>query len=107
MRHFDLPVLRSFLYIANGKSFAETASLMGRTASAISLQIKKLESDLGAKVFRRSAHKVMLTPDGERLVFHATQILLLNDEAMRALLIARNTKIDDDLLTVANANGWG
>lgn len=107
MRHFDLPVLRSFLYIANGKSFAETASLMGRTASAISLQIKKLESDLGAKVFRRSAHKVILTPEGALLVFHATQILQLNDEAIRAFLLARNTKIDEDLLAVADMTGWG
>jgi DNA-binding transcriptional LysR family regulator len=106
MRYFDLAVLRSFLYIANGKSFAETASLMGRTASAISLQIKKLESDLGAKVFRRSAHKVMLTPDGERLVFHATQILLLNDEAIRAFLMGRNTKIDDERIVLADTHVW-
>lgn len=88
MRYFDIPVLRSFLLIAEGKSFAEAASVVGRSASAITQQIKKLEEDIGARVFVRSARHVGLTPDGERLIAHAQRLLLLHDEAMMAFIDA-------------------
>ncbi|MCY0387080.1 LysR substrate-binding domain-containing protein [Robbsia sp. Bb-Pol-6] len=88
MRYFDIPVLRSFLLIAEGKSFAEAASVVGRSASAITQQIKRLEDDIGARVFVRTARAVTLTPDGERLIAHAQRLLLLHDEAMLAFFDA-------------------
>lgn len=88
MRYFDIPVLRSFLLIAEGKSFTEAASLVGRSASAITQQIKRLEDDIGARVFVRTARTVTLTPDGERLIAHAQRLLLIHDEAMMAFLDA-------------------
>ncbi|WP_347556998.1 LysR substrate-binding domain-containing protein [Robbsia sp. KACC 23696] len=88
MRDFDIPVLRSFLLIASGKNFIEAASLMGRSPSAITQQIKRLEDDLGAKVFRRTSHHVVLTPDGERLIHHAQRLLRLHDEALMAFVDA-------------------
>jgi DNA-binding transcriptional LysR family regulator len=44
---FDLDVLRSFVAIAEEKSFTRAASRVGRTQAAISLQIQRLEGILG------------------------------------------------------------
>ncbi len=84
LRTLDLGILRSFLLIAEGRSFAETADLVGRSPSAVSLHIQKLEEDLGAAVLRRNARGVALTLAGERLLGFARRLLALNDEALLA-----------------------
>ena len=83
-RNLDIGVLRTFLLIAEGRSFAEAADLVGRSPSAVSLQIGRLEAELGAPVFRRSNREVALTLAGERLLGFARRILRANDEAMLA-----------------------
>ncbi|GEO12706.1 LysR substrate-binding domain-containing protein [Microvirga aerophila] len=82
--NLDIGVLRSFLLIADGRSFAETAELVGRSPSAVSLQIQRLEADLGAPVFRRNNREVALTLAGERLLGFARRIVRSNDEAVLA-----------------------
>lgn len=84
LRTFDLAVLRSFLLIAQGRSFADTADLVGRSPSAVSLRIQKLEEELGVTVLRRNARGVELTSAGERLLGYAHRLLALNDEALAA-----------------------
>jgi DNA-binding transcriptional LysR family regulator len=88
LRTLDLAVLRSFLLIAQGRSFVETADLVGRSPSAISLHIQKLEEELGAAVLRRNARGVELTPAGERLLGFARRLLSLNDETIAAFRVA-------------------
>ncbi|MCB8823071.1 LysR substrate-binding domain-containing protein [Microvirga rosea] len=83
-RHLDIAVLRAFLLIAEGRSFTEAADRLGRSPSAISLQIQKLETDLGTSVFRRNNRQVVLTLAGERLLGFARRILQANDEAVSA-----------------------
>lgn len=82
--HLDLGVLRSFLLIAEGHSFAEAAEVVGRSPSAVSLQIQRLEDEIGAAVFVRGHRQVSLTPAGERLLGFARSLLRINDEAMLA-----------------------
>lgn len=84
LRHLDTAVLRSFVLIAEGKTFAETADIVGRSASAITLQIQKLEEQLGQPVFARTGRAVELTIAGERLLAYGRRILALNDEAWAA-----------------------
>lgn len=84
LRNLDLGVLRSFLLIAEGHSFAEAADLVGRSPSAVSLQIQRLEEDLGAKVLRRNNREVALTLAGERLLGFARRLIAANDEAILA-----------------------
>jgi DNA-binding transcriptional LysR family regulator len=81
--NLDIGVLRSFLLIADGRSFTEAAELVGRSPSAVSLQIQRLEADLGASVFRRSNREVSLTLAGERLLGFARRIVQANDEVIR------------------------
>lgn len=83
-RNLDIGVLRSFLLIADGRSFTEAADLVGRSPSAVSLQIQRLEADLGAPVFRRNNREATLTLAGERLLGFARRIVRANDEAVLA-----------------------
>ena len=77
----DGDLLRVFVLIAEGHSFTAAAEMIGRTQSAVSMQIKRLEEALGQKVLNRGkGGDVDLTPHGESLLARARQILSLNDE---------------------------
>ncbi|MEM7254140.1 MAG: LysR substrate-binding domain-containing protein [Pseudomonadota bacterium] len=60
--------LRTFQVVAEMGNVTEAAATLGRTQSAISLQIRKLESTLGVRLFERQARGVRLTEDGRRLL---------------------------------------
>ena len=76
----DSELLRSFLAIARSGSITRAARTLNRTQSAVSVQIKRLESQLGEELFERQARGVKLTPAGERLLGQASQILALLDK---------------------------
>lgn len=80
---FDLDnlLLKSFISIAESGTFSNAAHIVGRTQSAISLQIKKLEDNLECQLFDRSFRKVSLTPHGEIFLQYAKQIIQLQWEA--------------------------
>ncbi|MDE2580240.1 MAG: LysR family transcriptional regulator [Rhodospirillales bacterium] len=79
----DPDLLRAFLLIAEGHSFTEAAGLLGRTQSAVSMQIKRLEEVLGQPVLHRGkGNGIDLTPHGQFLLLRARQILSLNDEVV-------------------------
>jgi DNA-binding transcriptional LysR family regulator len=79
----DTDLLRAFVLIAEGRSFTQAAALVGRTQSAISMQVKRLEDILGQPVLSRGkGGSVELTPHGHFLLSRARQILALNDEVM-------------------------
>ena len=50
----DTDLLRAFVLIAEGYSFTEAAARVGRTQSAVSMQVKRLEEQLGQPVLSRS-----------------------------------------------------
>ena len=79
--NLDIGVVRSFLLIADGHSFAETAEIVGRSPSAVSLQIQRLEEDLGARVLFRSNRETSLTLAGERFLGFARRLVQVNDAA--------------------------
>lgn len=85
-RTLDLDLLRTFVTIADTGGFTRAGDQLGRTQSAISLQVKRLEDMIGRTVFLRSSRSLRLTSDGERLLSHARQMLRLNDEALADLL---------------------
>ncbi|GGB01062.1 LysR family transcriptional regulator [Brucella endophytica] len=78
----DLDVLRTFVMIAETKSFSAAANAVFRTPSAVSMQIKKLEETLGTTLLDRDARSVSLTSDGELLLGYARRMLALNREAV-------------------------
>jgi DNA-binding transcriptional LysR family regulator len=79
----DPELLRAFQLIAEGESFTRAADRLGRTQSAISMQIKRLEEILGHTVLSRGrGGGITLTPHGRYLLTRAREILALNDEVM-------------------------
>jgi len=79
----DPDLLRTFVLIAEGRSFTRAAGLVGRTQSAISMQMKRLEALLQESLFSRGrGGSVELTPHGRYLLEHARQILALNDTVL-------------------------
>lgn len=78
----DPDVLRSFVAIAETGSFTAAAARIFRTPSAVSMQIKRLEEQLGVSVFLRDARNVALTQDGEVLLSYARRLIALNREAI-------------------------
>ena len=61
-----MPNLLAFEAVARRRSFALAAAELHLTASAISHQIARLETQLSIKLFERSAHGVRLSPAGEQ-----------------------------------------
>lgn len=89
MKHtnLDMDCLRTFVIIVDVGSFAEASLRIGRTASAVSLQVSRLEAQLGAQVFRKLGRKMVLSPEGERVLAMARQILNLNDLVIETLTL--------------------
>ena len=82
---FDLDVLRSFVAGIELGSFAKAADAQGRSASAISTQMHKLEEQVGLLLLRKSGRGLVLTNAGETLLAYARRMLELNDEAVAAV----------------------
>lgn len=79
MFDLDISLLRTFVTLVETGSFTRTAKKIGRTQSATSMQIARLEEVLGCSLFKRDKRNVSLTPDGEKLVGYARQLVELND----------------------------
>lgn len=77
----DPDLLRAFAFIAEEGSFTRAAQLVGRTQSAVSMQVQRLEGLLGQQLLTRSkGGTVALTPHGQYLLGRAREMLALNDE---------------------------
>jgi DNA-binding transcriptional LysR family regulator len=80
----DLSVMRTLTAVVESGSFARAARLVGRSESAVSLQMKRLEEQLGEAVFQRSGRNMVLTGAGTTLLGYAQRLLDLNNEALTA-----------------------
>ena len=78
----EIRQLRAFLAIAELGTFTAAAQRVHVTQAAISMQIRQLENELGAKLFVRAPRRVMLTEAGEHLLQRARQILRDHDAAL-------------------------
>jgi DNA-binding transcriptional LysR family regulator len=79
MNDLDTSLLRTFVTLAETGSFSGTGARIGRSQSAVSGQIAKLESLLGARVLARTTRAVRLTAEGERLLPHARAMVAQAD----------------------------
>lgn len=85
-RCLDLDLLRSFVIIAEEKSFTRAAERVGRTQSAVSLQMQRLEAALGLPVLNRGkGGTVELNQRGQYLLGRAKELLGLNDDILKSL----------------------
>ncbi len=82
---FDLDVLRSFVTGMELGSFAKAADRLGRSTSAVSAQLKKLEEQAATPIFRKAGRGLALTEAGETMLGYARRLIELNDEAASAI----------------------
>ncbi|MFS2153559.1 LysR substrate-binding domain-containing protein [Rhizobium sp. Rhizsp42] len=82
---FDLDVLRTFVTGMELGNFARASDRLGRSTSAVSAQLKKLEEQAGTPIFRKSGRGLALTDAGETMLGYARRLLELNDEAAAAV----------------------
>jgi DNA-binding transcriptional LysR family regulator len=81
----DLAQLEIFLSITEEKSFSRAAEKMLRTQPALSIAIKRLEEELGEKLFDRSSKSGTLTEAGKILLSYAQRMINLRDEARESI----------------------
>ncbi|MGH9247488.1 MAG: LysR family transcriptional regulator [Acidimicrobiales bacterium] len=73
-------LLRHFVAVANELHFGRAAARLYIAQQALSRDVARLEKTLGVQLFVRSTRRVALTPEGERLLPRARQLLALHDE---------------------------
>lgn len=85
MHNIPTDLLRSFVSAIDTGNFTRAAEAVGRTQSAVSLQIKRLEEIVGVRLFHRDAHNLHLTNEGATVAQYARRMLALNDEVLALL----------------------
>ncbi|MDQ6432663.1 LysR family transcriptional regulator [Mesorhizobium sp. LHD-90] len=86
--NLDSDLLRAFVAVAETGNVTKAADQMGRTQSAVSMQIRRLEDMVGDALFRRGSRGVWLTRKGEDLIGNARRIVALLDETAASLRTA-------------------
>lgn len=105
-KNLDIDLLRAFIAVVDNGSVTRAALQIHRSQSAISMQIKRLEQQLGQVLFERTKRSLLLTQQGKDLTVYARRLLNLNDQALIALAQPSNKKIlrvgcpDDYSLTI-------
>ena len=82
MSTLDLTLLRNFAVVARTGSISVACLQVGRTQSALSMQMQRLEDLVGQPLLHRSGSGVRLTTAGERLLTHAETLLARHDEIL-------------------------
>lgn len=85
MRNLDLTTLRSFVAVADNGGVTRAAGMLNLTQSAVSMQLKRLETLLGRDLFDRSSRRIALTANGDQLLAYAKRMVALNDEIVARL----------------------
>lgn len=86
--NLDSDLLRTFVAVADSGNFTKAAERAGRTQSAVSMQMKKLEGMIGDSLFERGSRGVALTRRGGELIANARRIVSLLDETAASMVAA-------------------
>jgi DNA-binding transcriptional LysR family regulator len=92
----DLSTLRTFLAVAEERSFSRAAAKVHRTQPAVSQAVRRLEDDLGEELFDRSSKNGTLTDAGRVLQNYGQRLVRLAEEtesAMRELRDLRRGRV--------------
>jgi len=88
MKQLSLDNLRTFVSVIELGGYAKAGEFVGRSQPAISLQIKKLESQLERKLFTKVGQRHLPSADGNWLYPKAKELLELNDNIFKSLIPA-------------------
>src|SRR5215468_472328 len=82
---FDPELLRTFLAFVDAGSLARAAAIVGRSPSAVTAQMQRLEEAVGQPLLAQAGRGRVLTPAGDDLAIHARRILDANRDAWLSL----------------------
>src|SRR2546426_654397 len=85
MGNIDLTALEIFKTVAEQGSITKAAARLHRVESNVTPRVKQLEERLGAQLFLRQHRRLVLSPQGKRLLGYADRLLHLSSEAETAL----------------------
>ncbi|VVE16812.1 MULTISPECIES: LysR substrate-binding domain-containing protein [Pandoraea] len=86
MKKLDLDVLEMVVAVAETGSFVRGAEAVHRSPSALSMQIKALEDDLGKPLFIRNTRRLAVTAEGQTLVDYGRRMLEMRSEAWASIV---------------------
>ena len=86
-------LLRYFLAVAEAGNFSRAAKAVSVTQPTLSAGIAKLERQIGARLFERDRHRVMLTPAGHRFLPRARRIAAEYEQAFHDLQAAPTPQV--------------
>ena len=75
----EIRSLRYFVVAAEELNFTRAAARLFVAQQALSREIQRLESRLGTPLFHRTTRRVTLTPEGERLLVRARELVAQHD----------------------------
>ncbi|MCP5086350.1 MAG: LysR family transcriptional regulator [Rhodobacteraceae bacterium] len=78
----ETDLIQTFVTISETGSFTAAAKRVFRTPSAVSMQMKRLEEQVGRPLFERHPRHVTLTNDGEAFLVHGREMLRINEAAL-------------------------
>lgn len=71
----ELRSVETFLAVVEHGTFSRAAERLGYSQSAVTVQVARLERELGVRLFDRLPRGVALTEQGRAFVFHARELL--------------------------------
>jgi DNA-binding transcriptional LysR family regulator len=101
----EIRALRYFVAAAEELSFTRAAARMYVAQQALSREIQRLETRLGTKLFERTTRRVVLTPDGERLLARARELVAQHDAVWASLHLPAAKPIVIDLMSDGRLTG--
>jgi DNA-binding transcriptional LysR family regulator len=88
----DIAALKTFLAVAQERSFSRAAAKVHRTQPAVSQAVRRLEVDLGEQLFDRSSKSGTLTDAGKVLQNYGERLVRLAEEAESAMRELRDLR---------------
>ena len=94
----ELRQLATFIRVAQFKSFSRAAESLGYSQSAVTVQIRQLEEELGTRLFDRMGKRIALTDTGERFLSHACDVM--NQVNQARMSVTSTAELHGSLLSV-------
>jgi DNA-binding transcriptional LysR family regulator len=89
MKALDIEAVQAFVLIADLSNFTRAAEAMDQTQSAVSLKIKRLEDEIGRRLFERTPRRVRLTAAGQLFLERARILVAAHGNALDAFAAER------------------